>query len=230
MVPDIVRRYVERKSFRSDWAFFYFEPRERMRAVNPVKEVRHIGLMGEDLAAFLNTLRAVDPRQFAAIEKSLHTLVPQIDRIDVQPNALGEAELRLLEDGIPVPARLVSEGTLRMLGLLAVASASEPSTLVAFEEPENGIDPRRINLVAEFVDTRTRMGGTRFIVTTHSALLADLLPAQSLYVCSRRDNNTVIDSFRELPLFKAEAIASSLDDREEATPVSERILRGDFDD
>jgi len=27
--------------------FFYFEPRERMRASNPVKEVRHIGLMGE---------------------------------------------------------------------------------------------------------------------------------------------------------------------------------------
>ena len=25
------------------WLFFYFEPRERMRAANPVKEVRHIG-------------------------------------------------------------------------------------------------------------------------------------------------------------------------------------------
>ena len=57
-----------------------------MRAANPVKEVRHIGLMGEELAAFLNTLRATDPKQFEAIEKSLHTLVPQIRRIDVQPN------------------------------------------------------------------------------------------------------------------------------------------------
>jgi predicted ATPase len=52
-----------------NWLFFYFEPRERMRAANPVKEVRHIGLMGEELAAFLNTLNALDPRQFQAVKK-----------------------------------------------------------------------------------------------------------------------------------------------------------------
>jgi predicted ATPase len=40
----------------SSWLFFYFEPRERMRAANPVKEVRHIGLMGEELPAYLNSL------------------------------------------------------------------------------------------------------------------------------------------------------------------------------
>ncbi len=59
------------------WRFFYFEPRERMRAANPVKEVRHIGLVGEELAAFLNTVRATAPRQFASIEKALHTLLPE---------------------------------------------------------------------------------------------------------------------------------------------------------
>lgn len=46
-----------RQEFES-WLSFYFEPRERMRATNPVKEVHHIGLRGEELAAFLNTLRA----------------------------------------------------------------------------------------------------------------------------------------------------------------------------
>jgi hypothetical protein len=43
-----------------------------MRAPNPVKEVRHIGLMGEELASFLNTLQALDEPQFKAVEKSLH--------------------------------------------------------------------------------------------------------------------------------------------------------------
>jgi predicted ATPase len=213
-----------------DWAFFYFEPRERMRAVNPVKEVRHIGLMGEELAAFLNTLRAIDPKQFAAIEKSLRTLVPQVERIEVQPNALGEVELKLQENSVLIPARLASEGTLRMLGLLSVASASEPSTLIAFEEPENGIHPRRIRLVAEFLKTRTQMGGTQFIVTTHSALLPDLLPPDALFVCHRKGSCTVIESFFDQgPLFARGSIEHSLDDREEAVPISERILRGDFD-
>jgi len=201
-----------------------------MRAVNPVKEVRHIGLMGEELAAFLNTLRAVDPRQFAAIEKSLRALVPQVERIDVEPSALGEVELKFQESGVLIPARLVSEGTLRMLGLLAVASTTEPSTLIAFEEPENGIHPRRIRLLAEFLRTRTQMGGTQFVVTTHSPLLPDLLPPESLYVCQRTDSRTAIKPFADMgPLFKHEAIERGLDDREEAVPVSERVLRGNFD-
>ncbi|GIL05456.1 MAG: DNA recombination protein RecF [Betaproteobacteria bacterium] len=213
-----------------DWSFFYFEPRERMRAVNPVKEVRHIGLMGEELAAFLNTLRAVDPRQFTAIEKALRTLVPRVEGIDVAPNAIGEVELKLQEDGISVPARLVSEGTLRMLGLLAVASSKEPSTLIAFEEPENGIHPRRIRLLAEFLKTRAASGNTQFVVTTHSPLLPDLLPPESLYVCRRRDTGTAVEHFDDIgPVFRRERIDRALDEDEEPEPVSARMIRGDFD-
>lgn len=215
----------------SEWAFFYFEPREKMRAVNPVKEVRHIGLMGEELAAFLNTLKAVDLPQFHAIEKALRTLVPRVREIDVTPNAFGEVELRLIEDDVPIPARLVSEGTLRILGLLAVASAKEPSTLVAFEEPENGIHPRRVRLLAEFLRTRTEAAGSQFVVTTHSPLLPDLLPTEALFVCQREGRQTTISPFPEAaPLFRRTAIDQGLEDgAEDVLPVSARILRGDFD-
>jgi len=63
-----------------------------MRAKNSVKEVHHIGLMGEELAAFLNTLRSVDERQFKGLEKSLTMLIPSITGIEVAPNELGELE------------------------------------------------------------------------------------------------------------------------------------------
>ena len=120
------------------WLFFYFEPRERMRATTPLREVSHIGLMGEELAAFLNTLKATDPRQFKAIEKALHALMPNIDGIEVDVNGFGEAELHLKEGGVAMPVRVLSDGTLRMLGLLALAGAKEAPALVGFEEPETG--------------------------------------------------------------------------------------------
>lgn len=213
------------------WSFFYFEPRERMRASNPVKEVRQIGLMGEDLAAFLNTLRVVDSSHFRAIEKALHTLIPRVQGIDVEPNNLGEVELRLLEDGVAVPARLVSEGTLRMLGLLAVAGAKDTPTLVAFEEPENGIHPRRIQFLAEFFKSRSVRAETQFIITTHSSLLPDLLPSNSLFVCRREKASTIIKPFiDDGPLLRQPAIQSGLEDKDENDiKISERILRGDFD-
>lgn len=213
-----------------NWLFFYFEPRERMRAANPVKEVRHIGLMGEELAAFLNTLKAIEPKQFGAIEKALHTLIPNVDGIEVEVSDLGEVELFLKENGVAIPARVLSEGTLRMLGLLALTGAKDAPALVGFEEPENGVHPRRVQLVAELLKTRARLGQTQYIVTTHSPLLPDLLPDDSLLVVQRVEGQTRIESFRGWgPLARRAGIDPALDEQQQKLPISERILRGDFD-
>ena len=212
------------------WLFFYFEPRERMRAANPVKEVRHIGLMGEDLAAFLNTLQALKPKQFEAVEKALHTLMPNVEGIEVDVSDLGEVELRLMESGVAIPARVLSEGTLRMLGLLALTGADEVPPLVGIEEPENGVHPRRIQLIAELLKTRSSLGPTQYIVTTHSPILPDLLSDDSLFAVRRIDRQTHIDPFTTWgPLARNRDIDRALIDQAERLPVSERILRGDFD-
>ncbi|ESQ14766.1 MAG: ATP-binding protein [Thiohalocapsa sp. PB-PSB1] len=216
----------------SSWLFFYFEPRERMRAANPVKEVRHIGLMGEELPAYLNTLRALEPRQFDTVEKAVSMILPQVDGIEVDVNDLGEVELRLREGGVSVPARLLSEGTLRILGMLALIGAKEAPSLVGFEEPENGIHPRRIELIAELLKTRATIGLTQYIVTTHSPILPDLMPDESLYVVRRTDAGTRIEPLAYWgPLGRRSNVEQALYDSEaHGLTVSERLLRGDFDD
>ena len=212
------------------WLFFYFEPRERMRAANPVKEVRHLGLMGEELAAFLNTMKALDPRRFTAVEKALQALMPQISGIEVEVSDLGEVELRLKEGNIAIPSRVLSEGTLRMLGLLALTSAEDAPALVGFEEPENGIHPRRIELIAEMLKTQENLCQTQYLVTTHSPILPDLLADNALLVVSRHNNETRIDPFSAWgPLARGSSIGSALGDDAPRLSVSERILRGDFD-
>lgn len=217
-----------RKELES-WLFFYFEPRERMRAANPVKEVRHIGLMGEELAAFLNTLKALDERQFRAVEKAVHSIMPSIDGIDVEVNPIGEVELKLREGGVPVPARVLSEGTLRILGLLALTGAKEPPALVGFEEPENGIHPGRIRLIADLFKSGSWTGKTQYIVTTHSPLLPDLMNNESLFVCKKAEGLTRIEPFSVWgAIARGAEIEKALADEGELT-VSERILRGDFD-
>jgi predicted ATPase len=211
----------------SRYYFFYFEPRERMRAPNPVKEVRHIGVMGEELASFLNTLKALDPRQFKAVEKSLHMIIPSVTNIDVDVNSLGEVDLWLMEGAMRVPARVVSEGTLRVLGLLALSGASEAPALIGFEEPENGIHPRRLKMVADLLKSRVATGDTQLIVTTHSPTLPDMLPDDSLFVCRKDGARTEIAPFKTWgPLGRRKDIDEALD--EHLTP-SQRIMRGDFD-
>ncbi len=211
------------------WLFFYLEPRERMRAVGPVKDVRHIGLMGEELAAHLNTLKASDPRQFETIEKALHLLLPDAEKIQVEVNPLGEVELSLKEDGIAMPARVLSEGTLRLLGLLALAGSSDPPSLVGFEEPENGVHPAKIDLIAEFLNTRRILGDTQYVVTTHSPRLLDCMSPEYLYSMQRRNRKTVILPLRnELYLKKPAIIRDSPEGGDPPLLISGRIMRGDF--
>lgn len=212
------------------WFFYYFEPRERMRAPSGVKEVRHIGLMGEELASFLNTLHNLDPAQFKAVEKAVNSLIPSITGIRTEVNKVGEVELSLMEGSVAMPARVVSEGTLRVLGLLALSGVKEPPAVVGFEEPENGVHPRRIRDIAKILEGRAASDDTQLIVTTHSPILPDHLPQESLFVCRKDAGATSIVPFATWgPLAKPMEIAHALDTGEERLTVSQRMLRGDFD-
>lgn len=210
------------------WFFYYFEPRERMRAPAGVKEVRHIGPMGEELAAFLNTLRNLEPDQFNAVQKALHSLIPSMTGIGTAVNRIGEVELTLIEDGVEMPARIVSEGTLRVLGLLALSGVREPPAMVGFEEPENGVHPRRIRDIAKILENRVASGDTQLLVTTHSPTLLDHLPIESLFKCRKVRGVTTVEPMWGDLARKAE-IDSALDEEDQALPLSELILRGDLD-
>ena len=215
----------------ANWLTFYLEPREQMRLPNPVKAVHNIGSMGEDLAAFLNALQVLNTQQFESVEKSLHAMIPSITGIEVSVSELGEVELNLREGEKRISARLLSEGTLRILGLLALMGAEKPPTLIGFEEPENGVHPRRIQRITRFLETRMLLEDVQFIVTTHSSLLPDLVPPESLYVCRKINGHTEIEPFKMMhvgPLWKKSEIEVALDDEGALSP-SERILRGDFD-
>lgn len=212
------------------WFFYYFEPRERMRAATSVKEVRHIGLMGEELASFLNTLHNLDQRQFTAVEKAVHSLIPSITGIRTEVNKVGEVELSLLEGDVAMPARVVSEGTLRVLGLLAISGAKEPPALIGFEEPENGVHPRRIRDIARILINQANSKNTQLIITTHSPIFPDHVPDESLFVCRKECGETMIDSFKTWgALGRASDIETAFDESHESLPVSQRLLRGDFD-
>lgn len=214
----------------SRWLFYYFEPRERMREPTPVREVNHIGMMGQELAAFLNTLQTTNPRQFTNIEKALAHIVDSVEGIEVETNEYGQVELRIVENGMAIPARLVSEGTLRLLGILTLSASKKPASVLGFEEPENGVTPRRIEMVARFLEAQSQTGSTQYIITTHSPLLADQMPPDSLYVCRKDEGVTSIRTLDEIewgPISRPANIREALEENPERS-FSTYMLRGDL--
>jgi|SRR5215213_1009403 len=87
----------------------------------------------------------------------------------------GRVGLELLESPFeePLPAKRLSDGTLRFLALAAILLHSEPPVLICLEEPELGMHPDMIRMVARMiVDAATK---TQLIVTTHSEHLLTAL-------------------------------------------------------
>ena len=91
--------------------------------------------------------------------------------------------------------------------------------------------PGRVQLIAEFLKTRAETGQTQYFVTTHSPLLVDLLPLESLFAVRRKERQTHIAPLSNWgPLFyRGEAAEAFRGEQTGDRPVSSRILRGDFD-
>jgi predicted ATPase len=73
----------------------------------------------------------------------------------------------------PVPSWDLSDGTLRFLYLLAILANPNPPPLVAIDEPETGLHPRMISIIAEFAAEAARR--TQLICTTQSSEFLDAI-------------------------------------------------------
>lgn len=204
----------------ANWHTYYLEPRDLMREDVPLADIESIGPKGQNLAAFLNTLKHKRQRDFESFNLSLKNILPTKASIDIEPLKEGRVLLKLSENGSWFSARLISEGTLRVIGLLAAIYPKNPATLIAFEEPENGIHPIRLKLIGEILRNAARQHGKQIIITTHSPVLPEYFDEKDLFVCLKDNKQTIIKSFESFgPLFKKQDIEHALEDR---------ILRGDF--
>lgn len=133
-----------------------------------------------NLAAVLAGWRDHHPAALAAFNGEFHRLVPEFQGVEFQE--VGErVELLARVNGERVPADSLSQGTLYLLSILALAFAPEPPGIVCLEEADRGIHPR---MLREVRDTLYRLsyphdfGETRapvqVITTTHSPYLLDL--------------------------------------------------------
>lgn len=98
-------------------------------------------------------------------------------------------------DGREIPAQRLSDGTVRHLCLLSILLHPEPPALVVIEEPELGLHPDVIHVVAELLRKASKR--MQLIVTTHSRQLIDALgeEPEAVVVCEKEDGES---QFRRL--------------------------------
>ena len=92
----------------------------------------------------------------------------------------------------PVSARLLSDGTLRVLSVGAALLSVAEGTLVVIEEIDNGVHPPRAKALLERITRIAKDRDLRVLLTTHNPALLDAIPTTSIpdVVACYRDPQT----------------------------------------
>jgi predicted ATPase len=85
-------------------------------------------------------------------------------------------------------------------------------------------------MIAEYLKTQAMLGDTQFIVTTHSPILLDMLPEDSLYLFKKnKKGHTNIEHYQsEEPKDRKKTIEEALNG-EPYVPLSQKVLREELD-
>ncbi|WP_420633744.1 AAA family ATPase [Candidatus Palauibacter sp.] len=108
-------------------------------ACSPSVRADHLSENLDNLPARLAVLKG-KPLVKQRLLELIRELAPGFSDFEVVPEG-GALTLYLTEGNLSIPARRVSDGTLRFLCLLAILVDPEPPPFIAIEEPELGLHP-----------------------------------------------------------------------------------------
>lgn len=148
-----------------------------------VEDGRNLGVVLSDL---LN-----QPATKKRILKELQRFYRPVEDITTKVYA-NSVETSFHERGLaqPIPSIRLSDGTLRYLALLTILCHPEPPPLVCIEDPEVGLHPDILPVLAELlIEASQRM---QLIVTTHSDILVSALSdvPEAVVVCEKDDQGS----------------------------------------
>ena len=189
------------QTFR-EWTFGRYVPLRRPQPANlPDDRLLPDSI---NLALVLNQIEHTGGARF---DKLLERFFPRFDRMSTRVSG-GDVQFYLHETGFaaPIPATRLSDGTIRFVALLATLLSPTPPPLVCIEEPELGLHPDAVALLAELlIEASDRM---QLVITTHSDALVSAMTSQpdAIVACERPGAGT------ELRRLDPEKLASWLED------------------
>lgn len=135
---------------------------------------KQVATDGQNLIPVLHTLYTGNRYFKRSLDAAMRTAFgTDYEELIFPPAADQRVQLRLRWRSLKTEQSAVnlSDGTLRFLLLIAILANPEPGDLIAIDEPETGLHPNMLPIIAELA--REAAGRTQVILTTHSPQLLD---------------------------------------------------------
>ncbi len=179
------------------WRLYHFHDTgstSPMKTTADVHDNRHLRPDGSNLAAFLYFLRKRHESSYTQIRRTIRLTAPFFDDFALEPLALNEDKIRLewrhVGSDAYFDASSLSDGSLRFIALatLLLQPASLRPSVVLLDEPELGLHPYAITLVASLLKQASIE--SQIIVATQSPVLLDHFEPDDVLVAERVDGAT----------------------------------------
>lgn len=191
---------------------FIFDPVPRlMRSYNRVGD-DVLRRDGSNLSATLYGLRLQNPDALERILARVRSIPDApVDDFDFVTTRLGDVMFGLKERGRASlsDARLLSDGTLRAIAVLAALETAKPNSRVVIEELDNGLHPSRVRTLLDAIHKYTGRGqrSLNILVTTHNpatlnALSDEQLDSVSIAAHRTQDGPAEIIRLRDIPRYE----------------------------
>lgn len=200
--------FLARQEMRN-WTMLQFEP-SALRQPNFIYEVKNaeITANGLNLPATLFRLHSEKKEKdvYQTLTNKLKDLVEDVIEISVDKDEKRDLlTLQILfKGGLILPAQSLSDGTLRFLALAIIEEDNQSSGLICLEEPENGINPKKVHEMVELIsgmvtDTDYAVDGDnplrQVIINTHSPIVVSAVNEESLYLAKEKE--IFVESFNK---------------------------------
>lgn len=185
----------------SGWVVYHFNDTSEfagMRQQKPINDNEFLRQDAENLAAFLFKLRQTEPMAYQKIRDVVWLAAPFFDDFKLRPVTanLELIQLEWTQVGSDYPFRpsQLSDGTLRFICLATALLQPNPPATMLFDEPELGLHPFALGLLASLFKQAAKSGG-QVIVCTQSASLLNEFEPEDVIVVDREDGQS---TFRRL--------------------------------
>jgi predicted ATPase len=183
--------------------FFYSIEPAKMQKRQKFDKGLYLKKDGSNSAAILKKIiEGPDKTGYNEICEVLKKIMPGLEKIEYQPRDDEEAIVFRQEvKGAAHPWRFeahnMSDGTIRVLGLLLALYQTNKTEVIGIEEPEATVHPAVTDLLMDVINAASIK--TQVIITTHSPEVLDspVIRPDQIRVVESEKGNTIIEKLRE---------------------------------
>jgi predicted ATPase len=148
-------------------------------------------ITGAGLARSISQLRINAPQQYQDWLAHIRTALPDVRTVDSILREEDKHRYVMIEyeNGVRVPAWMISEGTLRLLALTILAYLPDFHGVYLIEEPENGVHPTALETIYQSLSS---VYDAQVLVASHSPVLLSMAKPEQILCFSKTPEGTKI--------------------------------------